>query len=320
MLGFIEEVLLRRLSLALVVVSIVGLGCSKSSSGDEDPGAIGDGPDGGFGGSSGGLGREGGATPLPECAEDTKDIFVISEENALYSFHPPTLAFKQIGLLKCPTGGATPTSMAVDRTGIAWVRHTDGSVWKVSTRDLSCEPTKFTPPETSDGSFFKFGMGFATASKGGSAEELFVSDNGGAGLAKIDTSTMTMRLVGPYTGELAGKTSELTGTGDGKLYGFFVTSPAQIAEISKGTGEILGTTTLKDTYAGTAWAFSFYGGDFYVYTHSAGNNGGPPLAGGGSDVTRFRPSTGEVSVVKPKVGFKIVGAGVSTCAPTTAPR
>ncbi len=318
MLRFDEEVLLRRLALALVALGVLA-SCSKSSN-EEDPNAGPDGPDGGFGGSSGGLGKDGGAAPLPECAEETKDIFVISEENALYSFHPPTLAFKQIGLLKCPTGGAAPTSMAVDRTGIAWVRHSDGSIWKVSTKDLSCEPTKFTPPETTDGSFFKFGMGFATASKGGSAEELFVSDNGGAGLAKIDTDTLAMRLVGPYTGDLAGKTSELTGTGDGKLYGFFVSAPAQIAEIAKGTGEIISATPLKDTYAGTAWAFSFYGGDFYVYTHSEGNNGGPPLAGGGSDVTRYRPSTGEVSIVKPKVGFKIVGAGVSTCAPTSSPR
>lgn len=293
------------------------VGCSKSTPAEEDPGAV-DGPDGGFGGSSGGLGADGGVQGLPECAEETKDIFVISEEKTLYSFHPPTLAFKNLGLLDCPTAGATPTSMAVDRQGIAWVRHSDGSVWKVSTATLACQPTEFVPPETTDGSFFKFGMGFATASKGGSAEELFVSDNGGAGLAKIDTSTLGMRFVGPYTGELAGKTSELTGTGDGKLYGFFVTAPAQIAEISKGTGEILGTTSLPGVYAGTAWAFSFYGGDFYIYTHSDGNNGGPPLAGGGSDVTRFSPATGKVEVVKPKVGFKIVGAGVSTCAPTTS--
>ena len=222
--------------------------CSKSSS-SGDPGPVEEELDGGFGGSSsGGLAKDGGgATPLPECAEATKDIFVISEENSLYSFHPPTLAFKNLGLVKCPTGGASPTSMAVDRNGIAWVRHSDASIWKVSTKDLSCEPTTFAPPATADGSFTKFGMGFATASKGGSAEELFISDNGGAGLAKIDTSTLQMRFVGPYSGDLQGKTSELTGTGDGKLYGFFVSAPAVIAEISKGTGEILDPKPLANT-------------------------------------------------------------------------
>jgi hypothetical protein len=308
-----------KLLLCGLVLLLVACGKSKA----EEPAPFEEDLDGGFGGSSsssGGLGKDGGATSLPECAEETKDIFVISEENSLYSFHPPTLAFKNLGRVDCPTGGAMPTSMAVDRNGIAWVLHTDTTIWKVSTKDLSCEPTPFVPPQATDGAFTKFGMGWATASKGGSAEELFISDNGGAGLAKIDTSTMTTRFVGAYTGDLQGKTSELTGSGDGKLYGFFVSAPAVIAEISKGTGEILAPQPLANTYAGNAWAFSFYGGDFYVYTHSDGNNGGPPLAGGGSDVTRFRPSTGEVAIVKPKVGFKIVGAGVSTCAPTSGPR
>jgi hypothetical protein len=77
---------------------------------------------------------------------------------------------------------------------------------------------------------------------------------------------------------------------------------------------------LQNVYAGTAWAFSFYGGDFYIYTHSSGSGGGPPRAGGGSDVTRYSPVTGAIDIVKPKIGFKIVGAGVSTCAPTTSPR
>lgn len=310
------------LGLALILGVACSMACAKSSSSEEaEP--FPDEGDGGFGtgSSSGSVGtRDGGATTLPECAEETKDVFVVSEDNTFYSFHPPTLAFKNLGRISCPTGGATPTSMAVDRNGIAWVRHSDASMWKVSTKDLSCEATAFVPPQNADGAFTKFGMGFATTSKGGSGEELFVSDNGGAGLAKINLSTLQMTFVGAYTGDLQGKTSELTGTGDGKLYGFFVTAPAVIAEISKGTGEILDPKPLANTYAGNAWAFSFYGGDFYVYTHSDGNNGGPPLAGGGSDVTRYRPSTGEVSVVKPKVGFKIVGAGVSTCAPTTSPR
>jgi hypothetical protein len=272
------------------------------------------------GADGGGLGTsaDGGKTD-DDCAEETKNIFVISEENAMYSFHPPTLTFKGLGNLQCPTGGATPTSMAVDRLGIAWVRHDDGSIWKIDTRTLACTPTDFVPRAEAD-PFYKFGMGFSTSSKGGSNEQLFLSDTGGAGLAKLDTSTMNFAFVGPYTGALTGKKSELTGTGDGKLYGFFVTAPAQVAEISKGTGEILATKELPGVYAGTAWAFSFYAGDFFIYTSSEDNSGGPPLGGGGSDVTRYRPSDGSIEVVKSKLGFKIVGAGVSTCAPTEGPR
>ena len=241
--------------------ALLGAACSKTPA--EEPPPFEETPDGGFGSSSSGtLGKDGAATSLPECAEETKDVFVISEERSLYRFNPPTLAFKNLGIINCPTGGAQPTSMAVDRHGIAWVRYTDGAIWKVSTKDLSCEATAFVPPNTSDGSFQKFGMGFATSSKGGSAEELFISDNGGAGLAKIDTTTLQVKIVGPYTGDLQGKTSELTGTGDGTLFGFFVSAPAVVAQISKGTGEITNPQPLANTYAGSAWAFSFYGGAF----------------------------------------------------------
>jgi len=284
-------------------------GSSKGAAADEDGGVGGTPLDDGGGVFTP---TDGGVAPLPECAEETKDIYVITDDGTLYLFHPPTLEFKNKGFLRCPTGGAIPTSMAVDRRGIAWVRHSDGSVWKVSTKDVSCEPTNYQPQSEA---FIKFGMGFATETKGGSNETLFVSDSDGAGLARINTSSHAITFIGPYDGVLSGTTSELTGTGDGKLYGFFVTQPAHIAEISKGTGSIITATELPGVYAGTAWAFSFYGGDFYIYTSA--DTGSVPLNGTGSDVTRYRPSDGSISVVKSKLGFRIVGAGVSTCAPTT---
>ena len=264
------------------------------------------------------FGEEGGTATIPvrpACSDDNKDVFVIAEDRTFYSFHPPTFEFKAKGLLDCPTGGALPTSMAIDRAGVAWVRYSDGSVWRVSTENLACEATKYQPQAEA---FIKFGMGFATETNGGSTESLYLSDSAGQGLARLDTKTLGIQYIGPYTGALAGTTSELTGTGDGKLYGFFVTSPAQVAEISKATGDVVSTDELPGVYAGNAWAFSFYGGDFFIYTNA--ESGDLPMNAGGSDVTRYRPSDKSVTVVKSKVGFKIVGAGVSTCAPTTGPR
>lgn len=303
---------MRRLALALCIAALpFAWSCGKSTgqNGEDPPNPLDDG-----GGTF--VPAEGGdVITTAACSEENKDIYVIAEDNTFYLFHPPTLEFKNKGLLSCPTGGATPTSMAVDRAGFAWVRHSDGSVWKVNTKDLSCDPTNFVPQTEA---FLKFGMGFATETKGGSTEQLYVSDSDGAGLAKINTTTHTLSFIGPYTGELAGTTSELTGTGDGKLYGFFVTQPAQVAEISKATGDIIKATPLPGVFAGTAWAFSFYGGDFYIYT--AAPNGGLPQDQKGSDVTRYRPSDGTIEIVKKALGFRIVGAGVSTCAPTTTPR
>jgi hypothetical protein len=257
----------------------------------------------------------GGNAGPAECSEATKDPFVVTEELMIYSFHPPTLEFKSVGKLACPPGksGATPTSMAVDRQGFAWVRYTDGSIWKVSTVDLSCAATAYVPP-ASTAPFFKFGMGFSSSSAGSSTEDLFLSDSAGKGTAKLDLATMKVGFIGPYTGAQANQRAELTGTGDGKLFAMFATTqtdPCQVAEVSKVSGAVLSVQTLSKVTPGDAYAFSFYGGDFYLYTHN------PATATNGSDVTRYRPSDQTVVVVKAGVGFTIVGAGVSTCAPTT---
>lgn len=253
-------------------------------------------------------GRDGGDDePGDDCPDAAKDVFVISEQNDLYAFKPAALAFDKVGPLACDAGGATPSSMAVDRKGVAWVRHSDGSMWKVDTRTLACTQTAFAPDPAS--SFYKFGMGFVSTNKGSSEEALFLSDEKGAGLAELDTKSLEVAPVGTYDNSLEGQKSELTGTGDGKLFGLFVTEPVQIAEIDKTSGSILSRDVLDGVFAGNAWAFSAYAGSFYVYTHD-------PNSAGGSDVTRFSPKDDALEVVLPKVGFKIVGAGVSTCAPT----
>lgn len=275
---------------ALVVLALFAAGCAKSKGGFEDPG-------------TGGFATDSGVKPLAECAEDTKDVYVVTDGAKLYRFHPPTLEFIAVGQIACTSSG-TPTSMAVDRTGIAWVRHSDASLWKVSTKDLTCEATTFQSPSDS---FLRFGMGFASAAAGSDQETLFLSDHAGKGLGKLDPKTFGVTFIGASGSGLDGIGAELTGTGDGKLYGFFTTTPAQIAEISQTTGAVTSTKTLAGVVAGIAYAFSFYGGDFYVYTAAADQ----------SDVTRYRPSDGTTTVVKSSVGFRIVGAGVSTCAPTS---
>ena len=60
-----------------------------------------------------------------------------------------------------------------------------------------------------------------------SAETLYVADYSGKGLAKIDTTALTLQTVGPWD-QLSGA-AELTGTGDGRLFGFFQANPIIIA-------------------------------------------------------------------------------------------
>jgi hypothetical protein len=176
-------------------------------------------------------------------------------------------------------------------------------------------------------------MGFSTDSSSSTSETLYVAATGNGislppipgfdagslfggsqGLGKLDLTAQTLSSIGPFTGGLAGQNAELTGTGDGRLFGFFVTTPIQLAQIDKSSGATSSPAQLSTVETPTAWAFSFWGGDFYLYTS-------PGTPGRTSNVTHYNPSTQAVDTAYMKnVGFNIVGAGVSTCAPTTPPK
>ena len=76
-------------------------------------------------------------------------------------------------------------------------------------------------------------------------------------------------------------------------------------------GKTASPINLNTIQTALAYAFSFWGGDFWFYT-----SGGL----GNSQVTRYKYATDKsFSVVVPDTGMTIVGAGVSTCAPVTPP-
>src|SRR5262249_19500434 len=105
--------------------------------------------------------------------------------------------------------------------------------------------------------------------------------------------------------------AELTGTGDGRLYAFYTqpgqntdTSPSLIGEIDSQTGRVIGQRTFPTVHQGDAWAFAFWSGDFYMFHAPRG----------ATTVTRWRPTDDSVTDIT-TTPLRIVGAGVSTCAP-----
>lgn len=265
---------------------------------------LGGGGQGGDGG-DGGVGGEGGSPP--ECdPETTQYIYLVTNEGELYSYFPATGAFTFRGFLDCNSSG-TPFSMGVDRQGTAYVVYTDGELFRVSTLDASCEATDFVPGQEG---FFTFGMGFALDEVGGTEDKLFVAEisfNGPSlGLATIDTETLELSYVGPFSDNLSDRV-EMTSSSDGNLYGYFLNNVGTggwVVEIDKATATIVSSTFIEAGSGPSALAFAWWGGDYYVFTGS----------GNGTDVTRFDPDTGSVGVIT-TMGSVVVGAGVSTCAP-----
>jgi hypothetical protein len=299
-----------------------GSGGTQSSGGSGGSGAFGE------GGSTFATGTGGGGTGSggveSDCSATAQLVYVLSDANELYSFKPDAKQFTRIGRLGCQTS-MQPNSMAVDRDAVAWVNYVQtngltglddaGQIFKVSTTDASCEPTSISLTN----GWFRLGMGFSTDDAGGTSERLFITGtasqgSSSPGLGRLDPGANTVAPVGAFTGQLRGSNAELTGTGDGRLFGFFTTTPVQLAEIDKASGAILSATQLQGVETPAAWAFSFWGGDFYLYT-------APGLSGRTSNVTRYRPSDGSIDTAyMTNVGFRIVGAGVSTCAPLESPR
>jgi hypothetical protein len=236
-------------------------------------------------------------------------VYVLTQGNTLYSFYPPTLGFTRIGVIGCTSLGSNgPFSMAVDRRGIAYsVFSVTGELFRIDTASAACQRAPFTPGQAG---FTTFGMGF-TANGDDAGETLFVAEAtvsgkpASKGLARIDTTSYALTFVGPFVPPIPGP--ELSGTSDGRLYAFFTNASgtgSKIVEVDKATGAILATNALNVGTPQDAYAFAFWGGDFWVFTSG----------GATSQVTRFDP-VAKSETLATTFNDEIVGAGVSTCAP-----
>jgi hypothetical protein len=244
------------------------------------------------------------------CPDDAKLVYVVDQNNTLSRFDPITRTFADLGRLSCPAAFlATPFSMSVDRDATAWVLYSSGELFKVSTETLACSPTTWSAPSGVP----QFGMGFSTDTAGGSTDTLFIAGGSSptqttSALHRVNPQTLGASPVGTVTGW-----PELTGTGSAELWGFFPTTPAgggtpRIEQIDKTTGAGLRSFTLSQL-AGepAAWAFAFFGGDFYVFLMRSNELS--------TTVYQVDGTTGMIEGMTPAGGRTIVGAGVSTCAP-----
>jgi hypothetical protein len=252
--------------------------------------------------------------PVVNCVEaGITYIYLLSEDNSLLSFYPPDGSFQTIGTIVCPAPpGDLPYSMAVDREGIAYTLFSDGELFRVDTATAACTSIGFPPVPAGEN---YYGMGFS-ADVGDPGETLYVAhverDGGapGTGLASIDIQLQTVTFVGPFMPPLAASGMELTGTGDGRLFGYALDPSGcggEVVQLDTSSGAILSTTPLAAGGVDSALAFAYWGGDFYIFTTDADD--------GSTVVTRYDPADGSQIQVASITSTIIVGAGVSTCAP-----
>jgi hypothetical protein len=245
---------------------------------------------------------------VPESTpEECRAVYVVSAENSLFAYKPAEDKFELRGRLDCPNAGwATPFSMAVRRDGVAFVVYQDGRLYRVRTTDASCEETPFIPGQLG---FRLFGMGFA-ANKHDKGETLYVAEisfqQPSRGLATIDTESFAINYVNGFSFN-PGRALELTPTGKGPLYGYFINYPGSggtLVKIDTDDATVLESTVLPPGSDSSSLAVSWFNGYFFIFTSVFG----------GTAVNRYDPKKKETKVVA-TLSETIVGAGVSTCAP-----
>jgi len=252
-----------------------------------------------------------------ECAPKSDLVYLLSDTAELWLFDPSTLEFTKLGSFDC---GVAPTtfSMGVARDGTAWIMfQPTGEIFLVDVNDANtCMPSGWQPSQFG---YNLFGMGFSSPA-GGGCDDLFLhSFDGGEWaegeslgmLARVNRETMAALPVAPidYNG------GELTGTGDGRLFAFAGAGGAKLVEYDRASGEELAITQIPNLELTYAFAFAFWGGDFYFFTESGG-------IGTPSRVTWLdhdQSEGGGSTTVVAEAPLRVVGAGVSTCAPITPP-
>jgi hypothetical protein len=151
-------------------------------------------------------------------------------------------------------------------------------------------------------------MGFSK-DHGGLGETLYLASTASPGrLGTLDTTTFAVHEVGAFTADIG--EAELTGTGDGRLFAFGAQPDpvgGHFAEIDGTDGYVESDTLLPTPPLPRAWAFAFWGGDFYFFTS---------IDAATTTVGRFHPADGSFDATYASLpAGAVVGAGVSTCAP-----
>jgi hypothetical protein len=237
------------------------------------------------------------------CQDASRWIYTFDSNNGLARFDPTTLTFTDIASLNCR--GGSPFSMAVDQNAVAWVHYDDGSLFKVDTATGSCQSTKF---QSNQHGIRVFGMGFVFDPSTGE-DRLFIAggQDSRAPQSELATVSFPELIVTPIASIELGS-PELTGTGDGQLWGFAPKDAssknvATLMRIDPASGAIIESYDYPSLTTTGAWSIKFWGGNFWIFL--------------GSSV--FKVERNNPKVIKTAIAAtgraQIVGAGVSTCAP-----
>jgi hypothetical protein len=254
-----------------------------------------------------------------ECAENSDMIYTLDANGKLWIYNPIANEFSSVGEFECDTPqGNSAMSLAVDASSNAWIHvRPSGKIFKVNTlAGNACTDSMYEPDSVG---FRLFGMAFVEKPDDGRCEQLYMHSADGnnweqgpgvGALGTLDPTSMVAQRIGAidYSG------GEMTGTGDGRVFAL-AGDPAQLIEYNPADASVIEKTPLPGVNVGHAFAFAFWGGDFYFFTDDG------EVLNPRSRVTKLDyDGTGAIETLIERAEIRVVGAGVSVCAPLLPPK
>ena len=183
--------------------------------------------------------------------------------NNLYQFNPTSLTIISVGQVNCSSSSSL-YSIALQRNGILWTTYSDGSLYKYNLLSKTCTPTSFVANQSS---FAPYTITFLKSTTD-SSESLYASQQitNNSALAKIDTDTFVLSVVGVYSNGLD-KPSDNAGLNDGRLFGVFDARPFTIAQIDPNNANILAQypLNLSSTDDNVNYGFTVFNTRFFFF-------------------------------------------------------
>lgn len=208
-----------------------------------------------------------------ECLEGPHldHIYLISDDGEIWTYDPDGDEYEFVVGPVC--AGATPYSMAVDTAGVAWINLIDSM--GVMNLDL-LDPGGCTesPYVRTNPDFGLFGMSFASNSATDFCSDLYVMTYSGDGEFNEGPDLGLLGVIDPASGDIRELATtnfdggELTGTGDGRLFGFAGDDPVKLVEYDRATGALLDTIELTGVQKTNASAAAFYAGDIWLFVEA----------------------------------------------------
>lgn len=259
-----------------------------------------------------------------DCTERAKSIFLLGDNSQLFVYHPIENSFEELPKYDCDFPEKNQVhSLGVDRNSVAWVQlRPSGDIFRVETLNGNkCTHSGNVPGQAG---ITNAGMSFVEHPLDGRCEQLYLhSAEGDEWFERPDAGFLA--VLNPegsqskQIGTINFNGGELTGTADGRLFALAGVPDAKLIEYNPKTAKVIKQVKLPDVDTSGAFAFAFWGGDFYFFTDTFANKDGAFVLT--SKVTKLDyDGSGELSEHLEATPRRIVGAGVSICAPLDPPQ